>query len=72
MITLNANEVRQMELTLDARSRRAAQKDRRQRRQRAQWWFGQMRRVVNAAMEWHPESPGRPSQVYLELASKRS
>jgi hypothetical protein len=68
MNAMNAHEIRQMELTLDARSRRLARKD---RRQRAQWWFGQMRRVVGAAMEWRPEPPGRPSQVYLELAAKR-
>ena len=71
MNTLNANEVRQMEMTLDARSRRRARKDRRPRRQRAQWWFGQMRRGVGTAMEWRPETPARPSQVYLELAPKR-
>jgi hypothetical protein len=60
-----------MELSLDARSRRMARRATRQRRQRAQWWFAQMRRVVGAAMEWSPESQGRPAQDYLELAAKR-
>jgi hypothetical protein len=68
---MNANEIRQMELSLDARSLRLARRARHQRRQRAQWWFAQMRRVVGAAMEWRPESQGRPAQVYLELAGKR-
>jgi hypothetical protein len=60
-----------MELGLDAKSRRLARHDRRQRRQNAQRWFAQMRRVVAAAMEWRPESQGRPAQVYLALAAKR-
>jgi hypothetical protein len=60
-----------MELGLEAKSRRLARQGRRQRRQRAQWWFAQMRRVVGAAMEWRSEGQGRPAQVYLELASKR-
>ncbi len=45
----------QMELSLKAKQARptAAQKQRRQ--QRAQWWFGQMRRVVAASLEWKPQ-----------------
>jgi len=31
----------------------------------------QMRRVVGAAMEWRPESQGRPAKDYLALAAKR-
>jgi hypothetical protein len=68
---MNANEIRQMELSLDARSNRRARRATRQRRQRAQWWFAQMRRVVGAAMEWTPESQGRPAQDYLALVTKR-
>jgi hypothetical protein len=68
---MNTNQVRQMELSLEAKSHRRARQARRQRRERAQWWFAQMRRVVNAAMEWRPESQGRPAQVLLELAAKR-
>jgi hypothetical protein len=68
---MNTNQIRQMELSLEAKSRCRARQARRQRRQRAQWWFAQMRRVVDAAMEWRPESQGRPAQVYLALAPKR-
>jgi hypothetical protein len=68
---MNANRIDQMELGLDARSRRLARQARRQRRQRAQWWFAQMRRVVGAAMEWRPDPEARPAQVYMELAAKR-
>jgi hypothetical protein len=60
-----------MELSLEAKSRRRARQARRQRRERAQWWFAQMRSVVDAAMEWSPEPQGRPAQVYLALAPKR-
>jgi hypothetical protein len=69
---MNRDAIRQMELRLDAKMLRAARHGRRQRRQGAQWWFGQMRRVVNAAIEWRPSPPARPAQVYLELAAKRS
>jgi hypothetical protein len=73
MDLMNVTRTDQMELGLAAKSRRfgrqaAVQK----RRQRARWWFGQMRRAVDAAMEWRPSPPARPAQVYLELASKRS
>ena len=42
------------------------------RANRAQWWFTQMRRVVDLAMEWKPAPTARPEQVYLTLLSKRS
>jgi len=59
-----------MELSLGARTLRAARAARRQRRQRAQWWFGQMRRVVGAAMDWRPAPPARPAQDYFALSLK--
>lgn len=36
------------------------------------WWFGQMRRVVDAAVEWRPTPPARPEQTQLRLASGRA
>ena len=39
---------------------------------RAQWWFGQMRRVVDQAWDWNAGPPARPEQTYLELARSRS
>jgi hypothetical protein len=68
---MNTYPIGQMELSLNGRSRRTGRPDRRQRRQRAQWWFAQMRRVVETAMEWRPEPGGRPSQDCLALAAKR-
>jgi hypothetical protein len=46
--------------------------ERRQRRQsRAQWWFAQMRRVVNQALDWKPVPAARAEQGYLGLAHGR-
>jgi len=45
----------QMELSLKARQMRAAAGQKQRRQQRAQWWFGQMRRVVAASLEWKPQ-----------------
>ena len=45
----------QMELSLKARQMRATAAQKQRRQQRAQWWFGQMRRVVAASLEWKPQ-----------------
>ncbi len=68
---MKTNRIDQMELGLDAKSRRLARQGRRQRRQRAQWWFAHMRRVVGAALDWRPEPQGRPAQGCLALAAKK-
>jgi hypothetical protein len=37
-----------------------------QRRQgRANWWFQQMREVVDKAIDWQPAPPARPEQIYF-------
>jgi hypothetical protein len=66
---MEINQVNQLELGIaDRRSRGLA----RQRRvQRANWWFTQMRRVVDRAIAW-PPPPARPEQVHLTLASRRN
>lgn len=45
----------QMELGLKAKEMRAAARQKQRRRERAQWWFSQMRRAVDTALEWKPE-----------------
>jgi hypothetical protein len=45
----------QMELSLKAKQLRASAREKQRRQQRAQWWFAQMRRVVDTALEWKPE-----------------
>ncbi len=44
----------QMELGLKAKQARATARQKQRRQQRAQWWFAQMRRVVDTALEWKP------------------
>ena len=36
-------------------------------RSRAAWWFQQMRRAVDGAVEWRPAPPARPEQTTLDL-----
>jgi hypothetical protein len=69
---MSTTEIDQLELTLNSKAARLGRQARQKRRQRAQWWFGQMRRVVDAAMEWRPAPAARPEQAYLTLTAKRS
>lgn len=40
---------------------------------RAAWWFAQMHRVVNDALDWRPARPGRPEQGWLpRISAERS
>jgi hypothetical protein len=32
---------------------------------RANWWFQQMREVVDKAVDWQPAPPARPEQIYF-------
>jgi len=58
----------QMELGLNSKTARRRSPTRRQTRlQRAQWWFTEMRRVVNGAMDWSKAPAARPEQVYIDL-----
>jgi hypothetical protein len=36
---------------------------------RARWWFAQMRRAVDNALEWQPEPPVRPEQTWFTEGS---
>jgi len=42
----------------------------RQRRNRARWWFQQMRVIVDRAWDWSSAPQARPEQIYLTLARK--
>jgi hypothetical protein len=70
----NLNEIedsaaKQMEL--DIAGRRSGGIVRQRRAQRANWWFTQMRRVVDRAVGW-PPPPGRHEQVHMSLSSERN
>ena len=69
--TNNVNR-QQLELSFDASAAFRPHITRRQRRRnRAQWWFAQMRAVVDRAFDWKPAPPARPEQAQLALASSR-
>lgn len=38
---------------------------------RAQWWFGQMRRVVDHAINWQPAPPARPEQSWFAQPNRQ-
>ena len=39
------------------------------RRNRAQWWFRQMRLAVDRAMDWKTVPQARPEQTYMPLTN---
>ncbi len=54
----------QMELSFGS-TPRLAPAGRPGRRTRAQWWFQQMRQVVDHALDWEPAPVPRPEQMVL-------
>lgn len=44
---------------------------RRRRPASARWWFDQMRRAVDQAMDWTPTPSARAEQAHLPLAASR-
>jgi hypothetical protein len=67
MITTN-----QMELGFEQQNFSPSASVRNRRHARAEWWFRQMRHVVDLAMEWRPSPPARPEQSYLVLTARQS
>ena len=60
----------QMELTLANTTPAYRRAVRRQRRlPSAHWWFDQMRKAVDEALDWQPAPPTRPAQTHLSLAT---
>ena len=60
----------QLELTLNPRGS-AANRRRRQRLSRAQWWFERMRQVVELAVDRNPLPPPRPEQMVFPGAHRQ-
>jgi len=67
---IEESEASQLELGIAGRRSRGLCRQR--RAQRAQWWFTQMRRVVDRAVAWPSTTPAPPEQVYLTLAGRRN
>jgi hypothetical protein len=67
---IEENELSQLELGFAGRRSRGWV--RQHRVQRAQWWFSQMRRVVDRSVAWPSTAPARPEQADLTLAGRRN
>lgn len=61
----NVVTIEQMELELAGQRVCRSTLRRQNRASRGRWWFEQMRRVVDSAMDWEPLPPARPEQTYL-------
>jgi hypothetical protein len=59
----------QMELQLIENQKRTRFQRRVNRSKRAQWWFEQMRRVVDEAVEWQPDFTVRSDSAPLQPGS---
>ncbi len=61
----------QMELSL-SNVRACQSASRRQRRlNRANWWFAQMRQVVDRAFDWQPAPEPRPEQIWIPQSYRK-
>jgi hypothetical protein len=67
---MNANTTPNQQLELGFHQPLLRVMVRRKETARAQWWFGQMRRAVDAAVTWRQEVSGRPEQIQL-IAGRR-
>jgi hypothetical protein len=62
----------QLELGLAAGANRCPRvMQRHQRGNRANWWFSQMRQVVDQAFEWEPAPRFNPEQILLTENNSR-
>jgi len=61
----------QLEITLPTPTCRRPANYRQRRVSRARWWFSQMRRVVDEAIEWTPAPTTHPEQPSLRLTRGR-
>jgi hypothetical protein len=57
----------QLELTFDRQPTCRPLAHKSNRFTRARWWFDQMHRVVDSALDWQPAPPARPEQECLVL-----
>ncbi len=67
MKTMNAVSQEQMELSLEAKPVVTPTLRRAKRFSKARWWFAQMHRVVDQALDWRSAPPGRPCQGDLKF-----
>ena len=68
MTTTNATDT-QLELGFNGLQPRAAA-GREGRIARADWWFNQMRAIVESAMDWNAAAEPRPEQIWMPGANR--
>jgi hypothetical protein len=56
---------KQLELGLAGANRCPRSVQRERRLNRANWWFNQMRQVVDRAFDWEPTPRSQPEQIWL-------
>jgi len=61
----------QLELGLGETQPRLAQPPPLGRMARAHWWFAEMHRVVDAALDWQPLPPAPPEQRHMDFTAAR-
>jgi hypothetical protein len=62
---------KQLELSLANANRCPRVTQRKQKPNRATWWFGQMRQVVDRAFDWEPAPRFQPEQILLSDGRNR-
>jgi len=66
------NNQQQMELSLAGSNRRPQIVRRERHVNRANWWFEQMRQVVDRDLDWEPAPRFQPEQIWLTEAQKQN
>jgi hypothetical protein len=61
----------QLELGFNATKTITTPRRRQSRTARAAWWFSQMRRIVNQAIDWEATPEPRPEQPWLSFPHHR-
>jgi hypothetical protein len=64
---LTKSKIDQMNLCLKSQAERIHKSNRNRIPRDSQWWFRQMRHVVNMAVEWQPTSHPQPKQSQFAL-----
>jgi hypothetical protein len=62
---------KQMELELATANKCPRVAQREQHQNRATWWFGQMRQVVDRAFDWEPAPRFQPEQILFGQTRSR-
>ena len=68
---LNKSKIDQMDLCLKSQAGSTRKSNRNRIPRDPQWWFRQMRNVVNMAIEWQPTPPTQPKQAQFALSINR-